>query len=200
MSETEAPLSIPALPLSTRIGLTLQRRFRYGWVRLRYPKAHFGPKCTIRIRFWLRMFPGAKVWFDEDCVLDRDMTVECCGSLRVGKRVCIGHHCSIGVVDSVEIGDDCLIADLVDIRDHDHAFDRVDLPMSQQGLVSAPVKIGNNVWLAAKVTVTKGVTIGDNAIIGANAVVTKDIPANAIAVGVPAKVIRFRETPKGREG
>ncbi len=55
----------------------------------------------------------------------------------------------------------------------------------------ASVKIGNNVWLGSEVTILKGVTIGDNAVIGAKSLVTKNIPANCIAAGVPAKVIRM---------
>ena len=54
----------------------------------------------------------------------------------------------------------------------------------------APIKVGNNCWLASNVTVCAGVTIGDNCVIGAGAVVTHDIPDNSLAVGVPAKVIR----------
>jgi acetyltransferase-like isoleucine patch superfamily enzyme len=50
--------------------------------------------------------------------------------------------------------------------------------------------IGNNVWIGAKATVTKGVTIGDNVVIGANSVVTRDIPPNSVAAGAPARVIR----------
>jgi maltose O-acetyltransferase len=58
--------------------------------------------------------------------------------------------------------------------------------------VTKPIKIGNNVWIGAKATILKGVTIGDGAIIGANAVVTKDLLANGVAVGNPAKVIKMR--------
>jgi acetyltransferase-like isoleucine patch superfamily enzyme len=112
----------------------------------------------------------------------------------VGNNVIFGHHCTIGVRDLIQIGEDSLIAELVSIRDHDHRFDRLDIPVREQGTVSAPVKIGRNVWIGCKATVLKGVTIGDNAIIGANSVVTRDIPANAIAVGAPARVIRYRET------
>lgn len=55
---------------------------------------------------------------------------------------------------------------------------------------SAPIKIGNNVWIGYRAMVLKGVSIGDNTVIGAGAIVTKDIPANSIAAGVPAKVIK----------
>jgi acetyltransferase-like isoleucine patch superfamily enzyme len=52
--------------------------------------------------------------------------------------------------------------------------------------------VGSNVWLGSKVTILKGVTIGDNAVIGAGAVVSRDILENAVAVGVPAHVVRYR--------
>ena len=54
----------------------------------------------------------------------------------------------------------------------------------------APVEIGNGVWVGAHATILSGVTIGDNAVIAAGAVVTKDVPANAVAGGVPAKIIK----------
>ncbi len=135
---------------------------------------------------------NGKVIFGAGCAIDNDFTAEVEGVLRVGARTVFGHHCTLAARDSVEIGEDCLLAEMVSIRDHDHRFDDLEIPIREQGAVSAPVKIGKNVWLGAKVTVLKGVTIGDNAIVGANAVVTKNLPANAIAVGIPAKVIRLR--------
>ncbi len=70
--------------------------------------------------------------------------------------------------------------------DHDH--DTVN-----GGFVSAPIKIGDNVWIGANSVILKGVTIGNNAIIAAGSIVTKDVPANAIVGGCPAKVIRYKE-------
>ena len=187
MSEEEKP------PLALRLGPALAHRLRLAWMKLRFPRATFGSGCDIRPGFHLVLGPRGRLAVGPQCVLDRDMTIECRGSLEIGARTIFGHHCTLAAVDSLRIGEDCLIAEMVAIRDHDHRFDGpLSVPVREQGTVSAPVVIGNNVWLAGKVTVLKGVTIGDNAVIGANAVVTKDIPANAVAVGIPARVIRCR--------
>lgn len=186
--QTDAP------PAWQRLGPAIARRLRLAWMRLRFPHARFGAGCDIRPGFHLVLAPGARLVIGTRCILDRDMIIECRGNLEIGARTIFGHHCTLGVVDSLVIGPDCLIAEMVAIRDHDHRFDGpLDVPIREQGTASAPVRIGRNVWLAGKVTVLKGVTIGDNAVIGASAVVTKDIPANAVAVGIPARVIRSRE-------
>lgn len=175
-----------------RVVAALFRRVRLVWMRVRNPRVRFGARCDVRTRVEVRVGAGGVVEFGEGCVLDRDLTVECDGVIRVGDRTIFGHHCTVAARSSVLIGEDCLIAEMVSIRDHDHRFERLDLTTREQGEVVAPVRIGRNVWLGAKVTVSKGVTIGDNAIVGANAVVTHDIPPNAIAAGVPARIIRMR--------
>ncbi len=191
----EGPLrvQIAVTPLPYRLLPAMKRRIRLLLARLRYPRVQFDAGCDIGPGLFLKIGPAGAIKFGEKCVLDRFMTIETHGVLRVGARTIFGHHCTLSAIHSLEIGEDCLIADLVDIRDHDHNFERLDIPIRSQGATAAPVKIGNGVWLGAKVTVVRGVTIGDNAIIGANAVVTKDIPANAIAVGIPAKVVKYRE-------
>jgi acetyltransferase-like isoleucine patch superfamily enzyme len=168
------------------------RRVRYVHARVWWPWVSFGRGCDVRSGLYLYLAPGAKASFGPACVIDRGMSVEVFGELSVGSRTIFGHHCTLASRSLVTIGEDCLIAELVSIRDHDHCFDRLDIPTREQGMKIAPVSIGNNVWIGAKVTIAKGVTIGDNAIIGANAVVTHDIPANAIAMGIPARVSRLR--------
>jgi acetyltransferase-like isoleucine patch superfamily enzyme len=57
--------------------------------------------------------------------------------------------------------------------------------------------VGNNVWIGYGACILRGVTVGDNAVIGTNAVVTRDVPANAVVAGVPARLLRMREEPRG---
>jgi acetyltransferase-like isoleucine patch superfamily enzyme len=106
----------------------------------------------------------------------------------------LGRNVSVNCYLDVEIGDSVLIADDVYISDFDHRFDDLTVPIKDQGIVKSRVRIGRDVWLGTKVTVARGVIIGDGAVIGANAVVTHDIPARAVAVGVPARVIKRRRS------
>ncbi len=111
------------------------------------------------------------------------------GTLEIGADSFIGIGAVIVAREAVRIGRDALIAEYVTIRDQDHLFGG-EGPTARAGFTTAPITIGDNVWLGAKVTVTKGVTIGDNSVIAANSVVTRDIPANVVAAGAPARVIR----------
>ena len=117
--------------------------------------------------------------------------------LDIGKNVEINDYVHIGVADSVSIGDNTLIASKVFISDHNHGAYSGDIHSSpnatpiSRALESKKVSIGKNVWIGEFVCILPGVTIGDGSIIGAMSVVTKDIQANSIAVGSPAKVIKI---------
>ncbi|MCV3741550.1 sugar O-acetyltransferase [Lentilactobacillus hilgardii] len=89
----------------------------------------------------------------------------------------------------VTIGDNVLFAPNVGLYTAGHALDP-KIRQRSGAEFAFPIHIGNNVWLGANVTVTPGATIGDNSVIGAGSVVTKDIPANVLAYGDPAKVVR----------
>jgi acetyltransferase-like isoleucine patch superfamily enzyme len=124
-----------------------------------------------------------------------DFTGRVNGRLTVGDNVFFNRGCYLSAQESVTIGDNCSFGEYVAIHDEDHAFGVDDAPAGSRGYVTAPIVIGNNVWVGAKATILKGVHIGDNAVIGANAVVTRDIPPNSVAVGVPARVIRMIAEP-----
>jgi acetyltransferase-like isoleucine patch superfamily enzyme len=114
------------------------------------------------------------------------------GTLILGDKGVLARDISINCYLDVEIGDCALIADDVYISDFDHKFADHDVPIKDQGIAKSRVRIERNVWLGTKVTVTRGVVVGEGAVVGANAVVTRDLPPFAVAVGVPARVIRDR--------
>lgn len=115
------------------------------------------------------------------------------GKIEIGKCCLICPGTRIMSATSITMGDGCMTAQNVSISDADwhDIYDR-SMPIGK----TQSVTIGNNVWLGDSVIVGKGVTIGDNAVIGAGAIVVKDIPANAIAVGNPATVIKYLDPDK----
>lgn len=113
-------------------------------------------------------------------------------SIVIADDVSLNDSCLIASLDSVSIGCGTRIAEQVSIRDYDHEFDDVNLPICKQGFKKAAITIGEDVWVGRGVYIGKGVSIGDGAVIGANAVVIRDVPANAVVGGVPARVLRFR--------
>ncbi len=112
----------------------------------------------------------------------------------IGDNVAFNNDCHIGCINRIEIGNNVLGASRIYITDHYHGRIEpadLELPPTQRPLYSkGAVVIGDNVWIGENVTILPGVTIGSNAIIGANTVVNRDIPPNAVAAGVPARVIR----------
>jgi len=112
--------------------------------------------------------------------------------VSIGRWVHIGESSMVTAGQSVEIGDDVVIGPQTIIVDADHGCEGLQPPIRVQGLVTRPIRIGEGVWVGGHVNVLKGVTIGRGAIIGAGSTVTRDIPPYAIAVGIPARVIRYR--------
>jgi acetyltransferase-like isoleucine patch superfamily enzyme len=118
------------------------------------------------------------------------------GSIEIGAKTVLGQECTISAYRRVKIGEQCVVADRAMFIDFDHNVADVEAPIRRQGIYMRDVVVGNNVWVGYNAQILRGVTVGDNAIIGANSVVTRDIPANAVVAGSPARVLRMRETPK----
>lgn len=108
----------------------------------------------------------------------------------------IGRNCVITSKREIIINNDCLIAEMVVIRDQDHITDIFSKNTSRESFNSAPIEIKENVWIASKATVLKGVTIGKYSVVAASAVVTKKIPAYEVWGGIPAKFIKKIKSPE----
>ena len=107
-------------------------------------------------------------------------------NLELGEGVFVNMGCRFQDTGGIRIGEGTLIGHGSTLTTLNHAVD----PDRRADMVPAPVVIGRKVWLGAGVTVVPGVTIGDGAIVGAGAVVTKDVPADVVVAGVPARLIR----------
>lgn len=107
-------------------------------------------------------------------------------SITIGKNVFINHACSFLDMGGITIEDDVLIGPRVNIITENHPLD----PTDRRALVTQPVVIKRNAWIGAGATILPGVTIGENAVVAAGAVVSKDVVANTIVGGVPAKFIK----------
>lgn len=139
---------------------------------------------------------GAEIRFGRFVWIGDNSKIRCHeGVVEIGEKTVIGQECTISAYRRVRIGEQCVIADRAMFIDFDHGVVEVDRPIRQQGIYMRDVVVGSNVWIGYGACILRGVSVGDNSIIGTNAVVTKDVPANAVVAGIPARVIRMREAP-----
>jgi acetyltransferase-like isoleucine patch superfamily enzyme len=106
--------------------------------------------------------------------------------IRIGKNVFINHACSFLDMGGITLEDEVLIGPRVNLVTENHPLD----PSDRRALLTRPIVIKRNAWIGAGATILPGVTIGENSIVAAGAVVSKDVPANTIVAGIPAKVIK----------
>ena len=105
---------------------------------------------------------------------------------KIGKNVFINHACSFLDMGGINIEDDVLIGPRVNLTTENHPLD----PADRRALITKPIHIKRNAWIGAAATILPGVTIGENSVVAAGAVVSKDVPANTVVGGVPAKHIK----------
>ena len=140
----------------------------------------------------------AEIEIGRNCALDRGVTLICSGAasdvpkIKISANTYINRNTIIDAIALIKIGRDCAIGPNCYLTDHDHGL-KLGLSPLQQPMIARQTIIGDRVWLGANVTILKGVNIGNDVSIGAGSVVTKDIISGAIAVGVPAKVLRMKE-------
>ncbi|WP_154795987.1 acyltransferase [Occultella kanbiaonis] len=169
------------------------------WWGLHQARRHrrFSAPDDVRIHPESRINPrGGELTLGHRCSVAPGAVLQ--GNIRLGDdcsvqaySVLVGYGSAAEGTGLIHIGDRVRIAPHVMIIAANHRF-APGRPIHGQGLESAPVVIEDDVWLAGRVSVMAGVTIGRGSVIGAGSVVTHDIPADSVAVGVPARVMRSR--------
>lgn len=113
-------------------------------------------------------------------------------NLSLGNNVSIHSMSYVEAKGEIYIGNDVSIAHGATLMSTTHNYSDKDIPIKDQGVEGKPIIIKNNVWIGAKSTILCGLTIEEGSIVGANSVVTKNVEANTIVAGAPAKVIKTR--------
>jgi len=142
-----------------------------------------GRNATVSLGRWSWLGQGCKIRAHE-------------GRVSVGAKSVLGQECTISAYQHVSIGRECIVADRVMLIDFDHGVVDVERPIRQQGIYKRDVRVGHNVWIGYGACLLRGVTVGNNCVIGTNSVVNKDVPDDAVVAGIPARVLRMRDTPK----
>jgi acetyltransferase-like isoleucine patch superfamily enzyme len=169
----------------------------------------FGVNVTVRHPHKIAI--GDNVVIDDACCLDakgtdnkgiligtgvfvgRNTILSCKnGDIIVDNDANVGFNCEIFSASRVRVGKSVLMAAYTYLVGGDHLYDRIDIPVLEQGRTARGIEVADNAWLGTHVVVADGSRIGRDAIIGAGAVVIGDIPEFSIAAGIPAKVIRDR--------
>lgn len=140
------------------------------------------------------------ICFGDNVSIGKYTTIECTGSLRdigyglkVGNNVGMGTHGFWGCAGGIEVGADTIFGNFVSLHSENHNYNDLDIPIRTQGVNRIGIKIGENCWIGAKVTILDGVIVNDGCVIAAGSVVSRGIyEPNSIIGGVPARVLKKR--------
>jgi acetyltransferase-like isoleucine patch superfamily enzyme len=171
---------------------------RWGWLKLRWRgRLVTDGVCFVCPRVKFEIGKGAKVHLGRWSWIGHGTKIRAHeGEVFIGAKSVIGQECTVSAFQHVSIGRECIVADRVMLIDFDHGVVEVERPIRLQGIYKRDVRVGNNVWIGYGACFLRGVTVGDNAIVGTSSVVTKDVPANAVVAGAPARLVRMRPRPR----
>jgi len=168
-----------------------------AWVGIRYwpflqrgRRSYFQPGVIFKPYLWRS--GRLMVRLEERNIIGNGTVFQGSAPIVFGARSYCAGHCVFAANAGIHIGRDVMIADQVSVRDSDHGFNDGDVPMMDQDVLAEAVVIGDDVWVGHGAVILKGISIGSGSIIAAGAVVTRDVPANMIVGGVPARVIASR--------
>ncbi len=161
------------------------------------------PMFVVRVYYFLkhRAYVSGRAEVDlatdtdwgSDCIISAFAKVKIVGSFVMGRGVQIGSGAFVSVGPAgMTIGDDVMISPSCTIINATYQFDRLGVPLADQGVVGKHIRIGHRAWIGANSVVLAGAELGDDVIVSAGSVVSGVVPPNSIVLGNPAKVIFTR--------
>lgn len=195
----------------------------YKWLNKRPGTKEFVHRLMIhpvmgRPRLWLRLLRPLFSEHGKGSVIYRSsrMDVAPFNRFKIGKNsviedfavinnlvgdVIIGDDSRVGIanviIGPVEIGKSVIIAQSVTISGLNHNYENISLPIKDQGVSTALVSVGDEVWIGANSVITQGVSIGKHSVIAAGSIVTHDVPEYSVVAGAPAKVVKLYNSERG---
>lgn len=185
--------ALKTILLSLRLRVSSRTRLSLGSFLKGFDSLKIGRSCKVHQGVTLDASRGGEIRL-ADCVTINRQAILVGGSGGIHLENHVEINC-FGFIDGsggVKIGERTLIGPGVRIISYQHGF-AGHQPIYRQASLPKPIVIGRDAWIGANVVIMSGVTIGEGAVVGAGAVVSRDIPPWAVAVGVPAKVVRYRE-------
>jgi len=155
-----------------------------------------GDNVTISEFSYINCQSAGGVRVGNNCSIDRNLWLHCgeIGFFTMGDFSYLGCNAVIGAGGGgIKIGNNVLIGQTVNMHSESHVFTEASVLIREQGTSYKGITIEDDVWIGSKATILDGVVIGRGAVVGAGAVVTSSMPAYSIAVGVPAKIIGYRD-------
>jgi len=151
-----------------------------------------GVKYELKKR---RILPDHFIRIEKSAIIFPSVSTVCkaSGWLQIGKGCQINEHCFIQAHQAgIKIGNDVMIGPFTVIHNALHNFEKIDVPIKEQGVFGRPIVIEDDVWIGAHCTIIGGVRIGAHSVIGAHSLVDRSIPPYSIAYGVPCQVRKSR--------
>jgi acetyltransferase-like isoleucine patch superfamily enzyme len=203
--DQDIPVSLIYQTLTNRLIMLIR-----GYFKL-YRKVYVGKNCrflnirnisigqhvTIENNSTIDGFASEKICLGNNVKIGSYSKVTCTShlskygkGLKMGNNSAIGDFTHFGASGGIEIGDDVIMGSYISFHSENHIFSDNSKLIREQGVVSKGIKIGNNVWVGAKVTFLDGAIIGNNSVVAAGAVVNDVFPDNVVIGGVPAKILK----------
>lgn len=157
----------------------------------------FGKNVTIENSTKIDGYARQKLQFGNNVKIGAYSSISCTSHLsKYGKGIKIGDNSStgqfieFGAAGGIEIGSDVIMGSYISFHSENHNFEESGKLIREQGVTSKGIKLGNNIWVGAKVTFLDGCIVGNNSVVAAGAVVNGEYPDNSVIGGIPAKILK----------